>query len=117
MSILSPIVPTHGKPISSALIKKTYSLLIGPPAHLIALMLRIAARIVSRLPGRDREKIPGSWDTSDAEEDEDEWDDDEDDFGIPLGNNTTAQNTRRVFELPDDLGRSPEAEGDSWEID
>jgi hypothetical protein len=109
-------VPAVGKPISAALIRKTYSLLIGPPAHLIALMLRIAARIVNRLPGNTRDKIPGSWDSSDAGENEDEWDDDdEDDFGIPLGNNTRA---RKVYETPDE-GRSVdfEHEGGNWEID
>ena len=70
--------------MSSALIQKTYSILMGPPTHLVAMMLRIAARIVQGLPiiysPHPGEKMAGSWESSASEEDE--WD--EDDYGIPL---------------------------------
>ncbi|KAF2787367.1 hypothetical protein K505DRAFT_288097 [Melanomma pulvis-pyrius CBS 109.77] len=76
------------KQFTTALIRKTYELVLGPPGHLVALMLRIAAKIKNgafgfttyrvRQHGAD---IPGSWESSD---DEDEWS--EDDFGIPLKN-------------------------------
>lgn len=79
--------PSRRTQISQALIQNAYSLVIGPPAHLIALMLQIAARIVHGIPivygGRGRrEKAPGAWESSADEEDE--WD--EDDYGVPLHN-------------------------------
>lgn len=79
--------PSRRTQLSQALIQKTYSLVIGPPAHLITLMLQIAARIVHGIPiiydarGR-KEKAPGAWESSADEEDE--WD--EDDYGVPLAN-------------------------------
>jgi hypothetical protein len=82
----SPAAPTRAKDLTTALVQKAYALLIGPPAHLVQLMLEIAAKIVKGFPvmygptGR-RKRLPGSWEDSSAEE-EDEWD--EDDFGIPL---------------------------------
>jgi len=72
---------------SMDLFKKTYALLLGPPAHLVALMLRIAARIAggarvitSYDVGAKKERIPCAWESSG--DDEDEWD--EDDFSVPL---------------------------------
>lgn len=80
--------PARGptKQFTAALIRKTCELVLGPPAHLVQLMLRIAANISDgvfsfntyRVP-RSTEKIPCSWESSD----EDEWPE-EDDFGIPL---------------------------------
>ena len=72
--------------LTNALIRKTYELVLGPPHHLVTLMLRIAAKIRNgafgfttyRVP-QHGEKVPCSWDSSD-----DEWS--EDDFGIPLKN-------------------------------
>jgi len=83
----SPRPPSRRSQISHALIQKTCSLVFGPPAHLIALMLQIAAKIVHGIPivydGRGRrDKAPGSWESSADEEDE--WG--EDDYGIPLDN-------------------------------
>ena len=79
--------PRRRTQLSHALIQKTYSLVIGPPAHLIALMLQIAARNVQGIPivydrSSTRKKLPGTWESSAGEEDE--WD--EDDYGIPLKN-------------------------------
>lgn len=92
--------------LSAALVQKTCAILLGPPAHLVALMLRIAAKISNgafgfntyRVP-RDGERIPCSWESSG---DEEEWH--EDDFGIPLGNlEATALRKREL--------------GSAWEVD
>ena len=89
---------------------------MGPPAQLVALMLNIAAKIArgalrgsSFGYGSSGQKIPCSWDYSDAEEegegadDDDEWD--EDDYGISLRPIPSKERRRRS-----------EMEG-SWEID
>ncbi|KAF1988809.1 hypothetical protein K402DRAFT_373138 [Aulographum hederae CBS 113979] len=83
---------------SPDLIQRTYSLLIGPPAHLVALMLRIAAKIASGASviasydlGVRKSRTPGAWESSGEEEDE--WD--EDDFGVPLGNVKTGSSSGR----------------------
>ncbi|KAF1963594.1 hypothetical protein CC80DRAFT_9523 [Byssothecium circinans] len=78
--------PTRGpsKQFTAALIRKTCEIVLGPPAHLVQLMLRIAANITDGVFGfntyrvRPSEKIPCSWESSDEED----WP--EDDFGIPL---------------------------------
>jgi len=77
--------PSRKRAISAALVQKAYSLLVGPPSHLVSLMLDIAARIVRSMQGaRDMSRrMPGAWNSSHADE-EDEWE--EDDFGIPLDN-------------------------------
>jgi len=91
------------KRLSMDLIKKTYALLLGPPAHLVALMLRIAARIAggarvitSYNVGARKERIPCAWESSG--DDEDEWD--EDGFSIPLGDvNTDSRKSSSAGEL------------------
>ena len=67
-----------------AIIAKTAEIVLGPPSHLIALMLRVAARIASgqwkgeELGYDERgEQIPVQWDYSEG--DFSEWSDDEDD--------------------------------------
>ncbi|KIV98615.1 uncharacterized protein PV09_09607 [Verruconis gallopava] len=84
--------PSRRRAISVALVQKVYSLLVGPPSHLVSLMLDIAARIMRNMQGaRDlKRRIPGAWNSSHTEE-EDEWD--EDDFGIPLDNLRRESNT------------------------
>lgn len=86
-SIFSPQSPSRGRQLTAALLQKAYSLILGPPANLVALMLRIAARIAGganilySFDLRDRsEKMAGTWDS----DEEEEWD--EDDFGVPLTN-------------------------------
>jgi hypothetical protein len=82
---------------TNALVRKTYELVLGPPAHLVSIMLRIAASIsdgfsFSTYRVRRAEKIPCSW-----ESDEDaEWPD-EDDFGIPLNNMGERAHRRSTF--------------------
>lgn len=81
--------PTRHKPnqkFTTALVRKTCEIVLGPPQHLVSLMLRIAASIsngfgFSTYRVRRTNNIPGSWESSGEE---DEWD--EDDFGIPLSN-------------------------------
>lgn len=71
---------------TTALVRKTCEIVLGPPQHLVSLMLRIAASIsngfgFSTYRVRRTTNIPGSWESSGEE---DEWE--EDDFGIPLSN-------------------------------
>lgn len=81
--------PTRQKPdqkFTTALVRKTCEIVLGPPQHLVSLMLRIAASIsngfgFSSYRVRRTNNIPGSWESSGEE---DEWE--EDDFGIPLSN-------------------------------
>ncbi|KAJ4383541.1 hypothetical protein N0V86_001594 [Didymella sp. IMI 355093] len=81
--------PTRQKPdqkFTTALVRKTCEIVLGPPQHLVSLMLRIAASIsngfgFATYRVRRTKTIPGSWESSG---DEDEWE--EDDFGIPLSN-------------------------------
>ncbi|KAF2106312.1 inheritance of peroxisomes protein 1-domain-containing protein [Lophiotrema nucula] len=75
------------KQFTAALVRRTCELILGPPAHLVTLMLSIAARVSNGFGfntyrvRHTGEKIPCSWESS---EEEDEWE--EDDYGIPLGN-------------------------------
>ncbi|KAF2687955.1 hypothetical protein K458DRAFT_385519 [Lentithecium fluviatile CBS 122367] len=93
--------PAHNqrKQFTTALIRKTCEIVLGPPAHLVQLMLRIAANISDGVFGfktyrvpRTTEKIPCSWESSD----EDEWPE-EDDFGIPLRTLDDSTVRRRNF--------------------
>ncbi|EMC95687.1 hypothetical protein BAUCODRAFT_499032 [Baudoinia panamericana UAMH 10762] len=85
--------------MASALVKKACAVFLGPPAHLVAIMLRIAARFTSGALGfgswfvvespRGHKRVPGSFnlesiDADDLEGDNEleEWE--EDDFGVPL---------------------------------
>lgn len=87
--------PGPAKALTAALVRKTYELILGPPAHLVSLMLQIASRVSNGAFGWDTykikntaEKIPCAWESS-----EDEWD--EDDYGIPLGNMEESTLRRR----------------------
>jgi hypothetical protein len=110
LSILSPTIPAGGfNPLGAALIQKTYSLLMGPPAHLIALMLQIAARIVHRLPQGATMHIPGAWEGGDGFFD-DEGEEDEDDFGFPLHHAGVIQDASMAY-----VDSSMDAK--VWEVD
>lgn len=87
----TPRQPNKAQLISTALVQKAYSLIVGPPVHLVHVMLEIAARIMRGVRwdspivlGERVDKVPGGW------IEDDEWSGDEseeeDDFGIPLGN-------------------------------
>jgi hypothetical protein len=87
---------TMGRQFTAALVRKTCELVLGPPSHLVSLMLRIAASIsnfgFSSYRVRREEKIPCSWES----DDEPEWPE-EDDFGIPLNNIGDPTQRRRTF--------------------
>jgi hypothetical protein len=79
--------------ITAALVNKACAVFLGPPAHLVTMMLRIAARFSSGAFGSNSiffvespigspRRIPGSFYLEDEEEEEEDWD--EDDFGVPL---------------------------------
>ncbi|KAI9822291.1 MAG: hypothetical protein M1827_000009 [Pycnora praestabilis] len=108
-NLFSPSSCRSGHHLTTAIIQKTCSVLLGPPAQLIALMLNIASKIVNGAKrgvafgyGERGEKIPCQWDFSDADDVNDErWG--EDDYGIPLGR--IVDGTKRT-----DMGGS-------WEVD
>lgn len=95
-NLFIPTKPTVSRQFTSALVRKTCELVLGPPSHLVSLMLRIAASIsnfgFSAYRVRREEKIPCSWES----DDEAEWPD-EDDFGIPLSNVGDPTQRRRPF--------------------
>jgi hypothetical protein len=79
--------------ITAALVNKACAVFLGPPAHLVTMMLQIAARFSSGAFGSNSiffvespigspRRIPGSFYLEDEEEEDEDWD--EDDFGVPL---------------------------------
>ncbi|KAK5115505.1 hypothetical protein LTR62_001164 [Meristemomyces frigidus] len=103
-TITSRVSTQHQQNLASALVKKACAVFLGPPAHLVAIMLRIAASFASGALGfssylvyespAGSKRVPGSFnlesidaddfDQEEGGEDEmlDEWE--EDDFGVPL---------------------------------
>lgn len=111
-NIYSPKTRLSGHHLTTAILQKTCSLLLGPPVQLVALMLNIAAKIANGAfggfpaHGEGSQSIPCSWDYSDGEDetgDGEMWE--EDDYGITTGI-VPASKTRRRRDL-----------GGSWEID
>ena len=86
----SPRSHISGHHMTTAILQKTWSLLLGPPIQLVALMMRIAAKIAQGASrgtsfgfGHGGQKIPCSWDFSDASDGADDiWE--EDDYGFSL---------------------------------
>ena len=113
VNLYSPRNRLSGHHLTTAILQKTCSMLLGPPVQLVALMLNIAAKIASGVHrgasfgyGEAGQKIPCSWDFSDAEADEesdDVWE--EDDYGVSLGKLVSS----KVI-----TGKET---GGSWEID
>lgn len=106
--------------LTTAILQRTCSLLLGPPVQLVALMLRIAAKITQGVfhgtafgMNDTGQRIPCSWDFSDgsgddeqgATEDDETEDEEEDDYGISLGKTVSGKDVRSR-----DMGGS-------WEID
>ncbi len=123
-NLYSPYSPgSHisGHHLTTAILQRTCSLLLGPPIQLVALMLRIAAKIARGAfqgsaygIGDKGQKIPCSWDFSDGSGDDEgsaadvegeDDDEDEDDYGFSLGKTVSGKDVR----ARDD--------GGSWEID
>ena len=108
----SPRSHMSGHHLTTAILQRTCSLLLGPPVQLVALMLRIAAKIArgtfrgtSYRLGESGQKIPCSWDFSSDGSDgtDDSWE--EDDYGFSLSRPTSSKG-----------GQAREDCG-SWEID
>ena len=108
----SPRSHISGHHLTTAILQRTCSLLLGPPVQLVALMLRIAAKIArgtfrgtSYRLGESGQKIPCSWDFSSDGSDgtDDSWE--EDDYGFSLSRPTSSKG-----------GQAREDCG-SWEID
>ena len=96
----SPRSHMSGHHMTTAILQKTCALLLGPPIQLVALMMRIAAKIARGASrgtsfgfGDGGRKIPCSWDFSDASDEADEsWE--EDDYGVSLGKNLSSRKAR-----------------------
>ena len=83
-NLFRPPKPSPSREFTNVLVRKTCELVLGPPVHLVSMMLRIAASISNGFGFgtyrvRRTERIPCSWES----DEEPEWP--EDDFGIPLG--------------------------------
>ena len=111
-NLYSPQSRLSGHHLTTALLQKTCSLLLGPPVQLVALMLNIAARIRNGTFGVEGygdgtgSRIPGTWEYSDEEgSSRGLWD--EDDFGVSLTNDTPKR----------PRSASPQGLYGSWEID
>ena len=107
-NVYSPSTRLTGHHLTTAILQKTCSLLLGPPVQLVALMLNIARKIANGSyygfdfgHGEEGRKIPCSWDFTDT--DEEVWE--EDDYGVVLGN-VTSNRSSKAKEI-----------GGSWEID
>lgn len=86
--------------LTTAILQKTCSFLLGPPIQLVALMMRIAARIARGASrgtsigfGGSGQKIPCSWDFSDASDEASE-NLEEDDYGFSLRKNSSMGEAR-----------------------
>lgn len=109
-NLYSPSCGLSGHHLTTAILQKTCSLLLGPPVQLVALMLNIASKIAKGAYrgaafgyGESGQRIPCSWDFSDADDDSDQaWE--EDDYGVSL----KSMNSRNYKER---------AVGKSWEVD
>ena len=113
----SPRAHISGHHLTTAILQRTCSLLLGPPVQLVALMLRIATKITRGIlqgtafgVNNEGQRIPCSWDFSDGSGDDgsetqDEGEDDEDDYGVSLGKTVSGRDVR-TREI-----------GGSWEID
>ncbi|KAL8952538.1 MAG: hypothetical protein Q9222_001568 [Ikaeria aurantiellina] len=100
-----------GHHLTSAILQKTCSLLLGPPVSLVALMLNIASKIMNGTYhgfalgyAGSSQKIPCSWDFSDTDQTTDE--EEEDDYGFALGKLPSSRSSSRSRGF-----------GGSWEID
>ena len=93
----SPRSHISGHHMTTAILQKTWSLLLGPPIQLVALMMRIAAKIAQGASrgtsfgfGHSGQKIPCSWDFSDASDGADDiWE--EDDYGFSLRKSSSSK--------------------------
>ncbi|MCJ1416742.1 hypothetical protein MMC32_003080 [Xylographa parallela] len=114
-NLYSPQARLSGHHLTTAILQKTCSLLLGPPVQLVALMLNIAQRIArgafynsSVTIGEQGQVILGAWDSEN--EDNEVWA--EDDYGISL-----RELMPRTSRSRDADGSNERDVGGSWEID
>jgi hypothetical protein len=124
ISAIAPQVPANLKPLGSELIRKTCSILMAPPSHLISLMLHIAELLLNRMLSGVTRHIPGSWESSDADDEsnDDFWNDfsdGEDDFGFPLVKHEASHRAKTEVETSKEPQERPSNKptADGWEID
>ena len=105
-NLYSPRHRVSGNHLTTAILQKTYSMLLGPPIQLVALMLNIAAKITNGALGYSSTEhngtvsIPCTWELSDDEDDtKDMWG--EEDYGMMLGtqSGTPYQNRGKSWEI------------------
>lgn len=108
-NLYSPTSRLSGHHLTTAILQKTCSMLLGPPISLVALMLNIASRIMNGtydgFPFGHTEsgrKLPGSWYAGDINHTTEE----EDDYGCALDKLPSSRSSSRSKDL-----------GGSWEID
>ena len=113
-NLYTPKARVSSHRITSAILQKTCSLILGPPVQLVALMLNLAARFASgTLVGEtythdgNGQPIPCSWELSEDEKEDDGTDEWEDDYGILLAGTSEHKRGREMVDK----------EGGSWEID
>ncbi|KAL8933168.1 MAG: hypothetical protein Q9211_005925 [Gyalolechia sp. 1 TL-2023] len=108
-NLYSPSARLARHHLTTAILQKTCSMLLGPPISLVALMFNIASRIMNGtydgFPFGHTEsgrKLPGSWYPSDTDPVTEE----EDDYGCALDKFPSSRSSSRSRDL-----------GGSWEID
>jgi len=111
----------HQQAFATALVRKACAVFLGPPAHLVVIMLRIAARFASGAFGlgssfiiespAGSKHVPGSFnlESVDADDFADDLEWEEDDFGVPL------RSPVRLAALGEGVGGAKERKG--WELE
>lgn len=86
--------------LPTAIIQKTWEILLSPPNHLVEMILQVAARVAQRL--RNGQTWDGEPET-DCEDDLDDEEDEEDDYGMPIKftrtNSTASMRSKPLDEL------------------
>ena len=113
-NLYTPKMRLSGHHLTSAILRKTCSLILGPPVQLVALMLNLAVRFANgALSGESftynesGQPIPCSWEVHENEKENEGTDEWEDDYGISL---VGTSKHKRGVEITGDWGGS-------WEID
>lgn len=84
---------SNQRSLTTALVNKACAIFLGPPAHLVALMLKIAAKFADGAFGNvflvesplgSPRRVPGSFYVDEEDDDLAYGDGEEDDFGVPL---------------------------------
>ena len=98
-----PSTRTTGSYLTSHILQKTCSLLLGPPVQIVALMLNLAARLANGALAAgpftydaSGQPIPCSWSFREDEAADDEWDDDFFSLNGPRGTNVTRSTSWEV---------------------